>query len=1475
MLIGGSLVGVETSNTSPEGSQISYREIVDQVSMPRIQQHIQVFANVGSRFTGYPGYYEAMRYIAETFKEYDLTDIGFHEFNVTVPIDYGANVTVLSPSPEKPIKAYSVFPNRVLPVIIPPDGVTGPLVYVGDGELADYTGKDLEGSIVLMKFNVRRKWIDAAKMGAKAVIFTAPEETTREEAELKTINLPFNFPRLYVSKEDGDNLISFLSEGEVTLKIMAKTRWEKLVGRNVIGYIRGTTYPDQFFIISAHYDSFSWIPSVAPGATEAVGISVLLELAKFFKANPPKYTIMFVAFSGYNQGLEGSRWFVEDYFYGRMGKDYTEIGKKVIFLMNLDITDGTDIPVLCNSGGFYGAQWNRANLKWSGIADYVFSIQEEANRQLGLDIEVNRQGVSLGAGGAGAYSGMVHLAPMYPIFPSDAEPMFQNRGSGMLITTAQDRRVRYRTPLDTYDRLNFYNIKINAWLVHCILHTLVQTENFAEVYAPSTFNRMHDPPALDMGFSGYFFKGHVGYYNESIAWYTPLANAIIWMHRPLTEGSCVDLWQMTDKNGNFYFPNMYIQTGAFNIEAYMLNETTGNIIYGPDLGRFTYAPHSMAFLVDEEVGFYAVHKCGTLILLDAVDPEFWGGPPQSAGDVSLSFSIFRQDSHTAPWHYGYTISEPWGAAFDDAQSAAAFYLEPNQPVEIIMQSIYATRYPLGLMINASQEHPTGSGYKLNPQEQYVISHPKLSFAEDLYWLGNSRLTVLSNFGLNISYAKEYKETKGLLEQAYQALENKQYYLSEMYATKAWSIGRKVYIDTRLVTEDAVYTTLFYLALSMPFIFLLERIIFAATAKKRLLVIAGLYTSFMLLFVFMHPGVGLASDALMVLLGVSVLILSLPIMAILVGMFYSTIKGFAVSMRGLHLTEISRGSAAIMAYSIGIQYGKRRKLRFVLTITTICLISTGFVMFTSTSAILLTRPFPIQGTPSYQGVLIKRPSYGLAIFGITEEMLSALQRKYEGEAVICPRAELHTLASSNPSITSYVAYGNRTAGAYAYFGLAPQESEVSTVEVALLPGGRWFTDYDNYKYKCIIGGRMADKLGIRRTPVDLMIEGVSFEVVGIVNSTIFQSITGLDGEPITPLDLTAPSQTYNSHASMDSCILMPLTTAVSLGCHITSVSIVFEDVAAIPSAAEDIFFTTPALETYVGFQDKMYLLTARTAFTVIGWQFQVVPMLLGCFVILNLMLGNMHERTRDISIYSSVGLSPLHISFMFLSETSVYAVVGGVLGYLIAMILSKIGAITGFMTAMNFASTWVLTATGVAMGVTLLSTLYPAREVSKKVTPSLERVWRIPTRPIGSEWNIPLPFIVSTDEEVKGIIVYIQEYIRPHIGQRAELFSVLNTSYEEKTEAERITNNLIVDTKLEPYERGISQRTEIRFAKDLKTERWSVEVLLRKISGSTEAWITSNRRFMDRLRKQLLLWRSLMPEEKNKYTSKFKSEEAKI
>ncbi len=111
--------------------------------------------------------------------------------------------------------------------------------------------------------------------------------------------------------------------------------------KNVIGILPGSKpeWADQSVIVSAHYDhlGYGW-PDVYqgnegkmhPGADDnASGVAILLELARILGSNEkPKRTILFIAFTGEESGLRGSRYYVHH------ARRYPV--KKIMGVINLD-----------------------------------------------------------------------------------------------------------------------------------------------------------------------------------------------------------------------------------------------------------------------------------------------------------------------------------------------------------------------------------------------------------------------------------------------------------------------------------------------------------------------------------------------------------------------------------------------------------------------------------------------------------------------------------------------------------------------------------------------------------------------------------------------------------------------------------------------------------------------------------------------------------------------------------------------------------------------------------------------------------------------------------------------------------------------------------------------------------------------------------------------------------------------------------
>ena len=120
-------------------------------------------------------------------------------------------------------------------------------------------------------------------------------------------------PRITLLKSQFDEVKAMVNEGkEVELEFDIRNHFRKgpIPLYNVIADIPGTEWPDQYVVVGGHIDSWDG----ATGATDnAAGCATTLEAARLLMASgaKPKRTIRFMLWSGEEQGLLGSRAYVE------------------------------------------------------------------------------------------------------------------------------------------------------------------------------------------------------------------------------------------------------------------------------------------------------------------------------------------------------------------------------------------------------------------------------------------------------------------------------------------------------------------------------------------------------------------------------------------------------------------------------------------------------------------------------------------------------------------------------------------------------------------------------------------------------------------------------------------------------------------------------------------------------------------------------------------------------------------------------------------------------------------------------------------------------------------------------------------------------------------------------------------------------------------------------------------------------------
>jgi hypothetical protein len=266
----------------------------------------------------------------------------------------------------------------------------------------------------------------------------------------------------------------------------------------------------------------------------------------------------------------------------------------------------------------------------------------------------------------------------------------------------------------------------------------------------------------------------------------------------------------------------------------------------------------------------------------------------------------------------------------------------------------------------------------------------------------------------------------------------------------------------------------------------------------------------------------------------------------------------------------------------------------------------------------------------------------------------------------------------------------------------------------------------------------------------------------------------------------------------------------------------------------------------------------------GSSMMLVVLAVTVLMILAIMTGTVYERMREIHIFSSVGLSPRHVAGMFLIEALVYAGIAAVLGYFLGIIALKMllshlkatGQHQDFYP--NYLGVFVLYSIGIAVLATVASALYPIRLASKIVNPSEGTGWKLETADgkapdkAQTHWRVRLPFIATTWDEVRAMMVYAYDYLAMHQGERSGRF-VCQSPPAGRTRDN--TLSLVVPVWLAPFERNLTQHSNLMAKLTPDDQWWELSLELQRVSGPPYLFKRGASVFINMLCKHLLRWRA--------------------
>jgi len=937
-------------------------------------------------------------------------------------------------------------------------------------------------------------------------------------------------------------------------------------------------------------------------------------------------------------------------------------------------------------------------------------------------------------------------------------------------------------------------------------------------------------------------------------------------------------YSMVDESGGFFIKGVADKKHSLHkviIEGYKFDSNTGDTVWAVDKKRTTKARYRVKVNKRQTETDLVMFECRQSTILNLLEPRTF--------QYMTKIQLFDARLEAPPVRY-------WFSRIDTRSSIiSSLFFEPGTRFKLTLSDTLLTKKLI--LTNADDRHPEGTGYLID--DNPVVAPTQYLAAHDMWALLNPRIANLETNGINDRKIKDLRDQgNDSLDDAGHHLERKNYDRFFQAAGTSLALAGRVYDHVETIQKDVLFGVLFYIALFIPFAFCLERFAFAfRNIYKRIAGFLSILVVLIAVIYKIHPAFELAYSPMVVILAFFILGLSVMVAWIIFYRFEEEMK--RVRQQGIQSSnsEISFFKAFSASFFIGVNNLRRRKMRTVLTCTTLIILTFTIMSFTSVKTVRQHSRLSYNDISPYHGLLVKRINWK----GLPQQAFNILENSLPEHMTGAPRSWLET-GTRTETVNIPVSHEKNSSQANALLGLSHKEPEISGLD-QLLTRGRWFSSKD--RYCVILPEQMAETLGIRDIESgdsEITLWSIPFKVIGTFSGQAVDKFKDLDGEPLTPVvfrdelfqqtteaemdamesgqDVKAFQSRY-VHIPFDQTLIIPHDLLVSMGGSLKSVAFNYTRTSGFHETVSKMIDRF-GLWVFSGERDGVSVYSASDSLNYSGVPTIIIPLLISMFIVLNTMIGSVYERKREIGIYTSVGMAPSHVSILFIAEAMAYAVLSVVLGYVLAQVIATGFAGTAFFQGItvNYSSLSGVFAMVLVMIVVLLSSIYPSRMASSIAIPDVEKAWKM-SIPEGNHINVMLPFLMKTGEETSaGGFLY--DFFSSHQEISHGVFSVEDIRVEDSgvpaaiegdLDRDRLPKGFSINFKawLAPFDLGVMQDVRIRFRRSSSQKGYmEISMALYRHSGELNTWWRVNRRFVNLTRKQLLIWRSLDGESARSY-----------